>query len=147
MEVGRHIVSAQSSIRIAPTWRVPPIIDRDDPQKGRWGGKSQRNGRRLTALVRKTSSRNWFKLTIKVEALRGSPDITDPVWFHLHDSFPRAHVRADKQTPRMAEFEIEAYGAFTVGAEIRGEAIRGQPSVLELGLCKLRRAPSEFRNS
>jgi hypothetical protein len=46
---------------------LPPGVDPEDPQKGRFGGVPERDGRRLTARV-KTLGDDWFELTLTVES-------------------------------------------------------------------------------
>jgi len=47
------------------------VADVDDPQKGRWGGANQRNGRVLKAVV-KQESKNWFEVLLTVKHVGGA---------------------------------------------------------------------------
>jgi cellulose biosynthesis protein BcsQ len=111
----------------------------DDPQKGRFGGKAEANGRRLAASVRPSSDdSDWFYIDVWVEST-GSTPLTGEVLFHLHDTFdpPVLSVTAKGNVARES---LGAYGAFTIGAEADGGTTR-----LELDLSTLSDAPARFR--
>lgn len=116
-----------------------PIRDPEDPQSGRWGGKSRQNGRVLGADVEELGD-GWYALTLWVKRIKGPP-LKGSVTFHLHDTFDpdQRTVRALKGT---ATLELESYGAFTVGAEADGGK-----TVLELNLAKAKKLPKGFRES
>ncbi|MDP9079742.1 MAG: hypothetical protein M3O71_20120 [Bacteroidota bacterium] len=113
----------------------------DDPQKGKWGGFPDNNGRHLRAEVIPGALPNYYKVKLTVT---GDPDnpIKGLVKFHLHDTFNDPDpVIAIKNN--MAELKLNwVYGAFTVGAE----ADNGQTR-LELDLSELESAPKKFRES
>ena len=134
----RRVPLVEAAAPFAERAPTQSVIDPDDPQKGRWGGNPVRNGRKLTARV-KQSEENWFEVTVKVQALSGTPDLAGPVTFHLHDTFPEPDVGADRQNARRATLTRYAYGAFTVGADVHGE-----PTRLELNLAKLPKVPRAF---
>lgn len=94
---------------------VKPIFDPDDPNKGRFGGHSEANGRRLS--VRKeggSQERGYLSLKFKVEALPGAQPLEDPVTFVLHPSFGH-RVFTTQPKNGSASIDCEAYGAFTIG--------------------------------
>jgi hypothetical protein len=114
--------------------------DRDDPRKGKWGRLPVRNGRILSAEVRATDDADWFIVRLKVEpAQANSKPLTGPVTFYLHPTFSPDRVTVEAQGGK-AEYEIESFGAFTVGAEADGGKTR-----LELDLATLPDAPARFR--
>jgi hypothetical protein len=122
----------------------PQPIDPDDPQKGMWGGKSSRNGRKVEAAVAAVQNeREWFEINIKVMATDSRP-ILGPVYIHVHDSFDRPYYMADFVTPKRlcAELTLHAYGAFTLGVVCDDGA-----TTLELDLAKLKNAPKVFREN
>jgi hypothetical protein len=117
-----------------------PGPDPEDPQCGRWGGKSVRNGRALSAAVASVSS-DWFdiELTVKSVGPRKVEPLKGLVIFHLHPTFdePKQAVEA---IDGVATLELQAWGAFTVGALVDNGS-----TMLELNLAKVARAPKKFR--
>jgi len=112
----------------------------DDPQKGRFGGTAEANGRKLGANVKASSDDpDWFDIDVWVESTGGTP-LTGEVVFHLHDSFIPA-VLSVAAKDNVAQESLGAYGAFTIGAEADGGATR-----LELDLATLPDAPAKFRS-
>lgn len=121
---------------------VAPIITYlDDPQKGKWGGYADSNGRHLRAEVSEAATPGYFKIRITVT---GDPDnpISGLVKFHLHNTFRNPDpVIAVKNN--IAELKLNrVYGAFTVGAEVDNGRTK-----LELDLANLEGAPKKFRES
>jgi hypothetical protein len=113
----------------------------DDPQKGKWGGKSESNGRRLTATVTQDlSSPDWFNVELKVMSTDTQKPLRGKVLFHLHDSFIKPDVSIFVEAGT-AKLRIKSYGAFTVGLEADRGATR-----LELDLSELPDAPKLFRS-
>jgi SIR2-like domain/prokaryotic YEATS domain len=114
--------------------------DPDDPQKGRWEGKSERNGRMLSAEVKRTDDSDWFLVKLKVEpSTTRSKPLTGRVTFYLHPTFTPDKVTIYAKDGR-AEYEVYSYGAFTVGAV----ADNGKTK-LELDLSTLAEAPPKFK--
>ena len=113
----------------------------DDPQKGKWGGFADNNGRHLRAEVVPGTLTNYYKVKLTVTGDPENP-IKGLVKFHLHDTFNDPNpVIAVKNN--MAELILNwVYGAFTVGAETDN----GQ-TLLELDLSKLESAPKKFREN
>jgi MinD-like ATPase involved in chromosome partitioning or flagellar assembly len=64
--------------------------DPNDPQKGKWGGKSVVEGRALTAEVRSISD-DWFGVTLIVTSTSEKP-LEGRVEFYLHPTFARPVV-------------------------------------------------------
>lgn len=116
--------------------KVSLPIDPQDPQKGRWGGKSSYEGRELTASVRSIST-DYFEVTMEVGSTTGKP-LTGEVVFHLHPTFPKP-VQSVQAAGGHATLTVLCWGAFTVGAV----ADDGRTS-LELDLASLPEAPKAF---
>jgi MinD-like ATPase involved in chromosome partitioning or flagellar assembly len=135
-DLGLLVSGLRSSAPLA-TSTLPPS-DPDDPQKNRWGGLPERNGRRLAAEV-KELAKTWFEIVLKVKAFSGDP-LRGEVIFHLHDSFKPTGVRTAPVRQGVATLKLRAYGAFTVGAV----ADDGRTN-LELDLATLPGAPKYFR--
>nr|WP_306666482.1 pYEATS domain-containing protein [Agrobacterium pusense] len=113
-----------------------PILDKEDPQKGRFGGESRRDGFELWASFNDAASRNWTGIILGVT---GPGHEGDEVQFHLHDSFkPPVAVRRFKGSA--ATMKVTAWGGFTVGVWIPAKAIE-----LELDLASLDNAPDIVR--
>lgn len=94
---------------------VKPIFDPDDPNKGRFGGRCEVHGRRLSVRkVSGTQERGYLSLEIKVEVLPGAEPLNGPVTFVLHPSFGRRPITV-RPKDGSARIECEAYGAFTIG--------------------------------
>jgi hypothetical protein len=115
----------------------PRPVDPEDPNKGRFGGKSSVAGWTLTAEVEKTEDPDWWEVILKVTAPKSS--VNGNVRFHLHPTFDR-ETETIRLKDGVAVLERYAYGAFTVGVEVIDKEIK-----LELDLAKLRRAPRKFR--
>ena len=117
------------------------VIDEDDPQKGKWGGKSEVDGRKLSAkVVKSKTDEDWYFIDLKVESTLKDKPLTGQVTFYLHDSF-----RPDRYTIKVkngiAEVkELGAYEAFTVGASCDNNTTK-----LELDLNKAPGVPAGFR--
>lgn len=115
-------------------------INPDDPQKGLWGGSSKSKGRELSATV-KPLSLGFYSIRLVVKSTNENKPLKGLVKFHLHDTFSNQDpVIATKDG--IAELNLTAWGAFTVGAETDNGATR-----LELDLSELDSAPSAFRES
>jgi hypothetical protein len=125
--------------------KIGPITNPDDPQKGRFGGKSENNGRALRAKVKKSPFiPDFFDVSIWVESTEPEKPLNNDVILYLHDSF-----RPSVYTIPVNEFkdgkalddEILAWGAFTVGAVVdNGETL------LELDLAEQPEFPDIFRS-
>lgn len=111
-------------------------VDPEDPQRGRWGGESHRDGREVTAKVRAQST-DWFEVRLRVRSIEG-PSLEGKVEFHLHDSFDPdvEEVFAEDGEARLT---LHAAGAFTVGVLLE------DGTTLELDLASLTDAPQKFR--
>jgi hypothetical protein len=93
-----------------------PVTNEDDPQKGRFGGNEQFNGRRISAVVEASSVQSgWCKVDIKVTSLPGFPPLAGKVHFFLHDTFRPDHYVVPVISGE-ASLVLRAWGAFTVGA-------------------------------
>jgi hypothetical protein len=115
----------------------------DDPWKGRFGGQDISNDRALRAEVKPIpGSRGLYSIRLTVSSLH--PD-TNPlkgaVQFFLHPTFTDPKPVVPVGPNGVAELNLKAWGAFTVGAI----ADDGQTK-LELDLSQLESAPIEFRN-
>lgn len=110
--------------------------DPNDPHRGRFGGRSERDGYTLTASVDPLGD-DWFDLGLRV-AGTGRREIGE-VEFHLHPTFDPPIRRVSARTGA-ATLQLDAWGAFTVGAVVLDTLTQ-----LELDLSTVRGAPKAFR--
>ena len=127
----------------SPRTRTPkPIVNPLDRQKGRWGGESESNHRRLKIdrlKIYKIDEYCVFDLV--VESSDPAQPLEGYVTFHLHQTYtPETRVIDVKNGEARLE-EVSAYGAFTVGAE----ADKGNTH-LELDLVKVKGFPQWFKD-
>jgi hypothetical protein len=115
-------------------------IDPEDIQKGRWGGKSENNNRRLFAKVVETNDPEWFKATISVEGTDANNPISGKVNFYLHDTFDPSEVTVIAKDNLAEIKDLDCYEAFTVGASCDNNTTH-----LELDLNLLDGAPRGFK--
>lgn len=120
---------------------IGPVINQNDRQKGRFGGKAQNNGRKISATVKSTRiAGKYYPFTLTVESIDPiNNPLTGEVIFFLHDSFTPSVVKVMPENGK-AEYSNSAYGAFTVGAV----ADDGK-TLLELDLAEDKNFPKEFR--
>lgn len=114
-----------------------------DPWKGRFGGKNSDNDRQLQAEVKPIpGSQGLYAIRLKVSSLHPDPNpLKGAVQFFLHPTFNNEKPVVTVGPNGVAELNLKAWGAFTVGAI----ADDGQTK-LELDLSELETAPSEFRS-
>ena len=119
-----------------------PIVDPDDPQKGRWGGESQRNGRSVRAVL-ESVERGVFYFSVIVESTDGT-DLQGPVVFHMHETYPRSIVTIRHITDRRQAVlkDWSAYGVFAIGVQVKDSS--GLWISLELDLARLSGLPGRF---
>lgn len=115
-----------------------PVLVPDDPQKGRFGGKSEVNGFRLYVRFEETK-RDWVNLTLVVASPR--PMDGEVAEFFLHDTFNPDNYREPFQGKRAELTEVMAWGGFTCGVWIPNRNIE-----LELDLSAVPRAPRIIRD-
>lgn len=116
-------------------------IDAADTQKGRWGGLEAAGGFRVTVEKLAQEGRSWVEFALVVTREDGAA-FTDDAVFHLHDSFTRSKVTVkvtDKPEARLVRW---AFGAFTVGVELKRSGVR-----LEIDLAEKDVFPAWFRDN
>lgn len=113
----------------------------DDPQKGKWGGKSEVNGRMISAKVNPGPFPGFYMVEIRVVSTDISKPLTGFVKFFLHDTFINSNpIIAVEENVAVLNL-TKVYGAFTIGAEADGGDTK-----LELDLAELPDAPAEFKS-
>ena len=99
---------------------VEPGADAEDPWKGQFGGREERDGRRIAASVADLPDRpGWFSVALSVEATSSEP-LRGPVQFYLHPSFSHDKPIVRPGPDGKAHLDLTAWGAFTVGALVDG---------------------------
>lgn len=116
--------------------------DSEDPWNGRFGGQSISNDRELKAEVNPIlGSSDLYSIRLTVNSLHPQTNpLTGVVQFFLHPTFNNDKPIVTVGPYGIAELNLKAWGAFTVGAL----ADDGQTK-LELNLATLKTAPAEFR--
>jgi hypothetical protein len=122
--------------------QIQPGTVPNDPWKGQFGGSSAANGRQLSATVTPVPGQSGlYTIHLSVSTTNTSKPLTGAVQFFLHPTFNQPKPMIKVGPNGLAELEIVAWGAFTVGAL----ADDGQTR-LELDLSQLTTAPAEFRS-
>lgn len=128
----------------AQSWMpaAPAKVD-DDPQKLRFGGKSDVNGRKLSATVTplKSDDSELFRINLSVESTDPAKPLDDAVKFFLHHTFDPSTCVVLPKKGVAALNEVISWGAFTVGV-----MTDGGKTELELDLALLTGAPAKFRS-
>lgn len=95
---------------------LKPIVHSDDLQKDRWGGKTENNGRKVSATVAKNAWQNLFDVVITVANTNNAP-LTEPAAIFLHDSyeFPDNVIYATPSAGAVIQLSLLAYESFTLG--------------------------------
>lgn len=112
------------------------VVDPEDPNKGRFGGVSQRNGSQLTAEVHQLSG-NWWEVVLTVKTHVTAEPGASAV-FYLHPTF-RNPVREVALEDGIATLVVRAWGSFTVGV-----VLAGGRQQLELDLAELPNVSQSF---
>ncbi len=124
---------------VAGSPAISPVTNTEDRQKGRFGGRNENNGRKLSAVVANEPKGIFYDFTIMVESTDNTRPLTGEVILFLHDSFTPNVVKLTVADGK-AVYKNIAYGAFTVGAV----ADNGN-TLLELDLAEDKNFPKEFR--
>jgi hypothetical protein len=112
-----------------------------DPNKGKFGGKSEANGWKLSASIRPKLGPDVPVCDVRLTVGSDPPTNAD-VTFYLHPSF-NVRERTVHTVNGVAELKIVAWGAFTVGVKVQEPD--KEPTFLELDLAEVPGAPPAFR--
>jgi hypothetical protein len=129
--------------KLLGTTENPAPTNSDDPWKGLFGGASTNNDRQMQAEVNPISGSSGLyaiRLTVKSSHPETNP-LKGAVQFFLHPTFRDAKPVITVGQNGIAELNLKAWGAFTVGAI----ADDGQTK-LEVDLSQIETAPEEFRS-
>lgn len=118
---------------------------RDDPWRGKFGGKSRDNRAELVATVSELATKQGlYQVELRVrgiDAATRSALANQPVRVYLHPTFPNYIRTLNFDITGELRLPLVAYGAFTVGAQFKDDAR------LELDLAALPGVPEQFRSS
>ncbi len=115
--------------------------DSDDPQKGKWGGLSETNERKVSAKVESSDIPTLYKVTLEVISTHPNYPLTGFVKFHLHPSFNNSEPLIAVTDGKATLVLNTVYGAFTAGIEADEGATQ-----LEIDLAELPGIPEEFKD-
>jgi hypothetical protein len=124
------------SIKDYKTKDLAEALDQTDPQRGKWGGNplDDKTHRKLSAKVEDIPNDNYFRRVIlRVESTDpASFPLNNIVTFHLHPTFAKPEIEV-KPIHNVAEINVIAYGAFTVGAVTDGGKTKLEFDIAKLG--------------
>ena len=128
-------ISTRDEYLDMPALRRPPG-PADDPNNGRFGGRSIAGGYRLSATFEPTENRNWVNINLVLEADRSVViGLGDFAWFILHPTFSPSALKVTFRGSR-ATLHLRAWGGFTVGVWIPKAGVE-----LECNLAGIEDAP------
>lgn len=115
-------------------------LNNEDPNKNKFGGKSEVNERIIKAKVTPTSyDSELFTIILEVSSTNDKNPISNQVEFHLHPTFNNS-VETVKVNEGKAKLNLIAYGSFTVGVVCDDGKTK-----LELDLAELPNVPKLFK--
>lgn len=140
--IGPQPGSGPAGVAPASLEQVAPGEDPEDPWKGRFGGRSEAEGRRLRATVSAIPGRqDRYVIHLVAESTApGRNPLSGSVQFYLHPNLANNTPVVPVGPNGKAELHLAAWGAFTVGAVTDDGTVR-----LELDLAEARDVPEEFR--
>lgn len=95
---------------------IEEALTSDDPWKGKFGGKTEVNDRKLQAeLVRLADRPSWAVVSLKVNSTSAQRPLTGTVTFFLHPTFKNYNPVVPVSQGE-AVLNLTTWGAFTVGA-------------------------------
>jgi hypothetical protein len=106
--------STEFQNKVQELYAQKPVYDPEDLQKNRWGGVSTKNGKTLSASVRKSSIHGLFTITLSLKS-ESAEQFTGEVAFFLHNNFNRK-MRFARIKNGKAELRFHTDKLFTVGA-------------------------------
>jgi Trypsin-like peptidase domain len=132
---GRRRAGQSPKSATRPEPNETPIRHPEDPQKGRWGGKSRRGNRELVVRL-VVQYHRWFVFDAIVRSTDPAKPLEGPFVYHLHDTYPKSviWVWKTKADGSARLEEIESTGVYTIAVQVKDE--RGKWIGLELDLAK-----------
>lgn len=112
----------------------------NDPQKGKWGGKTRDKFREISAIVKESKIKGLFRVKVIVESTNEDKPLSGKVRFYLHDTFLNPEPVVDVIMGKAVLDLNGVWGSFTIGAVIENEKTE-----LELDLSELNDVPVGFK--
>ncbi|MCG2612725.1 hypothetical protein LZZ85_00475 [Terrimonas sp. NA20] len=112
-------------------------FDKEDIQRGRWGGSPASSRKKLSASIDKKIEGGMFSVTLRVLSEDKDDPIRGSVAFFLHDSYANPIIYK-KAINGEASITITVYEAFTIGAYTADGAM------MEFDLNEIANAPEDF---
>lgn len=137
-----QFVAPDNRPRVGLSDRAPalslPVLNFDDPQKGRFGGAAEAKGFQLKASFDDSEDPEWVKIRLWVTA---PSDVQngDVAIFYLHDTF-KPNIYRRRFSGGRAKLTVHAFGGFTVGVWLPGPGVQ-----LELDLAEIPGAPRAIK--
>jgi hypothetical protein len=132
------LVSSLSSSSSSSADAIRKMWDEDPEDKP--DGVPERDGRRLTAVVRPFSEAGTLAaVRLEVRATDPGKPLAGPVTFRLHPTFPRPEVTVQPSSDGVARLNLTAIEAFTAAALTDDGQTR-----LQLNLCSVKGGPAPF---
>jgi hypothetical protein len=117
------------------------VLHHDDPQKDRWGGLPERDGRAVSVELESVEG-EIFYFSVIVQSTDGS-ELQPPVIFHLHPTYPKSVQPIRRiQNGQAVLRDWNAYGVFAIGVQVKTRS--GQWTSLEVDLRDLKGLPERF---
>jgi hypothetical protein len=114
-----------------------------DPHKGLAAGRSEANGRKVTAtVVPIRGGEQANRVHLEVFSTDPARPLTSPVTFLLHPTFPASRRQVAPDKDGVARLDFVAAGVFTAGVEADGGATK-----LEIDLSRVPGGTDEFYNN
>lgn len=137
-----HLGDVRTPATVTPKADGLESLVMSDPQKGKFGGQNVSGSRELVADVVRIGTSDLFRVRLQVRSTDQRRDpLRGAVQYFLHPTFSNPEPIVTASPAGIAEVNLTAWGAFTVGAVTDNGKTR-----LELDLSRLDTAPEDFRN-
>ncbi|NOT51434.1 MAG: hypothetical protein HOP10_09180 [Chitinophagaceae bacterium] len=102
--------------KVRTVLKSKPVVVTDDLQKGRWGGKSENNGKQIVASVSTNIDNNFYDISIEIYDTSKPLDVPAAIFVHETFNMPDDVIYVTPNIDGKAQIMLSAYEAFTVGA-------------------------------
>lgn len=131
-------ITGEFKTKIEALYSKKPTYDKDDLQKGRWGGQSAVRQYVLEAVyLPEYDYKNFYGVGLTVRSTDTTRELASPVALFLHDSFPD-QINYLMPIDGIARLNVISYEAFVVGACLN------DGTELELNLNDVKGFPDDF---
>lgn len=131
--------SVKAATALAASIGTKKVDYPDDPWRGKFGESAEKNGAKLSAIVRPYDEKGeYFKIILSVTSTIEKNRAGQSATFYLHPTFGSDLQKVAFGQDNVATLELVAYGAFTVGVLLE------DGTQLELNLATLPDVPPAF---